>query len=353
MKILVWALSGIGDALMFTPALQFLKDNVNDAIVDVVVMFKGSYELFANNPLVNKVIYFDFLHEGKLKSLLFIKNFVRQYDVSINVYPSNRREYNLINFLTFSPVRASIDHKRQGNKNFGFLNNVRVLEDDKLHNVEENIRLVAKIFNLQPNYDYDLSFFTDEKSKDIARQFIKDNPTDGIRIGFHPGCNTLKNHEKRRWETAKFADLAKKLINKYNAQILVFGGPEESHLKNKIVESVNSEKCISVDGKTLSETFEIIKYCKYFVTNDSSLMHLASAGKRFVFPIIGPTNLNYIHPWRTKYKAINLNLSCSPCFYYSPKPLTCSRNDIEFECIKDISADYAFQIISEEIDKEV
>ena len=40
MKILILALSGIGDALMFTPALKLLRQSLPSAQIDALVMFK-------------------------------------------------------------------------------------------------------------------------------------------------------------------------------------------------------------------------------------------------------------------------------------------------------------------------
>src|SRR3972149_2394756 len=96
MKILVLALSGIGDALLFTPALKLLR---------------------------------------------------KKYDTSISVYPSNRIEYNIINFLIGAKKRAGIKYLRSNNRNLGFLNNIRVKENDSAHNVQTNIKLVEKLLN--------------------------------------------------------------------------------------------------------------------------------------------------------------------------------------------------------------
>ena len=46
LKILVIALSGIGDALMFTPALSALKKKYPDSEIDVLVMFKGVKDIY-------------------------------------------------------------------------------------------------------------------------------------------------------------------------------------------------------------------------------------------------------------------------------------------------------------------
>lgn len=99
MKILIIALSGIGDALMFTPALKILKQELPSAEVDVLVMFGGAKDIFLNNPNVNKLIHFNFLKEGIFNSMKFVLSIRNKYDVTINVYPSNRKEYNIISFL--------------------------------------------------------------------------------------------------------------------------------------------------------------------------------------------------------------------------------------------------------------
>lgn len=351
MKIIIWALSGIGDALMFTPALNLLRKKYPDAIIDVVVMYKGSYDIFKDNVNINNLYHFDFLKEGIWKSLKFIYHIANKYDVSINVYPSNRVEYNIINLMTLAKQRLAVKYLREDFINFGFFNNKRILEDDKKHNVVENIDLLAEHLNIPKDYSILLEFYTNNDAKNIAQQFIDKIGKDNLIIGMHPGCNTLKNHDKRRWDVENFGLLAKKIIEEFESKILLFGGPEEKYLREKILEIVNSENCVSVENVDLSTSYEIIKNCDYFVTNDSSLMHVASAAKVFVFPIIGPTNLNYIHPWQTEYMPITLNLECSPCFYYSPKPLTCNRLDKKFKCVKDLTVDFAFNIIKEIIEK--
>lgn len=350
MKIIIWALSGIGDALMFTPALKLLKKTHPNAVVDVVVMYKGSYDLFINNPNVNTVIHFDFLKQGVLKSLAFMFSVMNKYDVSINVYPSNRKEYNIINFLTFAKKRAGVKYLRKDFVNLGFLNNYRILEDDEKHNVVENIDLINKVLGIEVDYNTPMEFYTDNTSKEFAKEFFSKINQDKIIIGIHSGCSTLKNHENRRWETSKFADLIKQLISRFDAQVLLFGGPDENKLRYDIKNLVNHDNCINVHTSNLGTTYELIKGCDYFITNDSSLMHVASAAKVFVFPIIGPTNLNYIHPWQTEYIPITLNLECSPCFYYSPKPLTCSRLDKQYKCIRDLSVNFAYDIIEKNIE---
>ena len=127
MKIIIIALSGIGDALMFTPALKLLRAQLPDAQIDVLVMFKGARDIFINNPNINNVYRFDFLQKGSVKSLKYILSLRGNYDTSINVYPSNRKEYNIISFLIGAKNRAAVKYLRRDFSNLGFLNGMIIL----------------------------------------------------------------------------------------------------------------------------------------------------------------------------------------------------------------------------------
>jgi len=344
MKILIIALSGIGDALMFTPALKLLKTSLPGSEIDVLVMFNGAEEIYRNNPNINKIIRFDFIKEGFYKSLGFIFSLKKKYDATINVYPSNRKEYNIIGFLIGAGKRAGVKYKRRNISNLGFLNNVTVEENDSVHNVQTNIKLcealIKKCFSEEPP----LELFLNSEDKSSATDFFIKHSIEEkhIVIGFHPGCATLKNHIKRRWEPEKFVKLAVRYIQNYKAKILLFGGPDEQDLKENIFNKINSENVFIVNADSINRGAAIMKRCNLFVTNDSSQMHIASALSLNVIAIIGPTNPAYIHPWKTTHEIVTLNLECSPCFFYSPRPLTCIRTDVKFKCIKELTVDMVY-----------
>jgi len=345
-KILVLALSGIGDALMFTPAARLIKQNAAIQL-DALVMFRGVKDIYERNKDFNNVLYFDFMKEGALKSLVFMTKLYKKYDAVINVYPSNRKEYNIISFLTGAKKRAAAEYLRMDKKNFGWLNNVRVTEADNQHNVITNIRLAEKLLGTKFNNEPPLQFTLTGNDIRYAEEYLaKINIwQNNIVIGFHPGSATLKNHEKRRWEPEKFAELGKKLITQNKAKVLIFGGPEEKELKDKIAGLINSPDVIIADTKNLAQSAAVMKRCSVFVSNDSSLMHVASAMQLKVIPVIGPTNPAYIHPWKTEHEIVSLNLDCAPCFIYSPRPLICFRDDVKFKCIKEITVDMVYNIL--------
>jgi lipopolysaccharide heptosyltransferase II len=349
MKILIIALSGIGDALMFSPALKLLRKELPDSTIDILVMINSAQSLYQRNPNINNVIFFDFLKEGFISSLKFLLSLRKKYGASINVYPSNRKEYNIINFLICAKKRVGVKYLRRNNQNLGFLNNIRIEENDSLHNVQTNIRLVEKLLNKNFEEEPSLEFPLSKEDMSFSKEYLKslNISEDDLVIGFHSGCATIKNHIKRRWEPEKFAGLAKLLIENENAKILLFGGPEEDELKENISSQVNSPAVFIVKTNGLTRSAAVMKRCNLFITNDSSLMHVASALKLNVVAIIGPTNTRYIHPWKTKHKIVTLNLDCSPCFFYSPKPLKCYRDDVLFKCIKELNVDMVYNAAKE------
>ena len=354
MKILVIALSGIGDALIFTPALILLRQHYPQAEIDALVMHKGAEDIYERNSNLNKFIYFNFLKEGTFKSIKFILSLRKKYDTTINVYPSNRKEYNIISFLIGAKTKAAINYLRMDKQNLGWLNNCRITEDDSLHNVQTNIKLIEKITGKSLTDEPDLQFYLSENDLSSASNFLKENKiidTDLV-IGFHPGTSVLKNHIKRRWEPEKFAELGKQLISGYNYKIIILGRPDELELKEKIRSEINSPNVYITHGLNLAESAAVMKRCNVFVSNDSSLIHVASALKLNLVCIIGPTSTNYIHPWNTKYKIASLQLDCSPCFIYSPKPLTCKRDDVKFKCIKELEVNLVFNFVKDFISND-
>ena len=58
-SILIIAMQGIGNTLLFTPALRLLKDKYPNVKVSFLVRLKGSEEILKQNPFVNEIIVFN------------------------------------------------------------------------------------------------------------------------------------------------------------------------------------------------------------------------------------------------------------------------------------------------------
>jgi len=154
-------------------------------------------------------------------------------------------------------------------------------------------------------------------------------------IGIHPGSSKFKNHTNRRLPKEKFLELTNTLDDFY---FFIFSGEDEKDEADFIYSNSKSNNVIKVEGKSIREVASIMKYLNIFVSNDSGLMHLAATMGIPVVGIFGPTNPNWIHPWGVKYQIVQTNLECSPCFYYSPRPLECKLRE-KFKCLREISVE--------------
>lgn len=352
MKILINALSGIGDAVMFSPALELLKKHLPSAQIDMLAMFSQVKQIFSNNPALNKIYFIDFLHQSKLKSLKEViairKN---RYDASINVYPSNRKEYNLLNRLLGAKRRIATRYLNFSRQNYDFLNTDLKPEVKNRHNVLENFDLVRLLVNditeeeLDP---YRIKIPLDEEVH--ATKYIIDNLLlEKLLIGFHTGSATFKNHINKRWAAEKFIELGKQLHRKYLAHIILFG--TETELNQAIFKEIKNFAYIPKVNNIIP-SISLMGKCNLFISNDTALMHIASALQVPVVAIFGYTNYNELHPWKSKYRIVRKDLECSPCFFNSPYPVKCIFSGAdEYKCIKTIEVDEVLKAVDELIEE--
>lgn len=357
MRILINALSGIGDAIMFSPALSVLKKHLPDSEVDMLVMFPQVEQLYRNNPDISRIYFADFMKQSKLKSLKeVLKIRKNRYDYSINVYPSNRKEYNLVQYLLGAKEKIAIRYDHVSRTNWDFLN--KTLKDEVLnrHNVLENFDMVkfivpeAKESELGP---FRIHFSIEDMV--FAKEYMIDNDLmHKFLVGFHAGSAVLKGHINKRWAAEKYIKLAKQLHEKHNAEILLFG--TETDVNGKIHEETKEFSFIPA-ASNIMESLALMKRCNLFVSNDTALMHLAAGLKVPQAAIFGYTNYRELYPWMNEHVIVRKELPCSPCFYNSPRPVTCIfTGPEEFKCKKSIEVDEVFaacEKLIEEIPRNV
>ncbi|HEY6951222.1 MAG TPA: lipopolysaccharide heptosyltransferase II [Bacteroidota bacterium] len=349
MKVLIVALSGIGDALMFSPALALLRQRYPDAQVDLLSMFKGVKELYDRNPDVHEVMHWDFLHRSPLSSLLFLLRLRRNgYDATISVYPQNRWPYNLICFLIGAQQRLGHDYDHVNRRSLNFLNNRRIREQRDRHNVEENAKLVEMLGVRLPPDLPPLRIELTPADNAGALEWLRSQHLDEDRVlvGFHAGSALFKKHIRKRWASEKFSALGRLLMKQQRAAILLFGGPEEYALNEHINQEMGGEGYV-VKVPSLSTGAALIARCSVMVCNDAGLMHVASALHVPVVSVFAYTNPTWLYPWKTAHRVVRRELECSPCFYYSPRSVHCVWKEDRFRCITHIEVDEVWKAVTD------
>ena len=345
-RILILALSGIGDALMFTPALTILKDSFPNTAIEILTMFKGIADIFSTNPNVSKVHFWNFLKESPIKSLKFLFSLRGTYSHTITAFPANRFHYAIVARLIGSKQRIGHRYIHNSVTQLNALNNILLDERNELHNCEENIRIASTLGASIPESLPPMSLHLTKEDQDYAVEWLAQHNfvQDSSLLGIHAGSATVKNQINKRWNTEHYAELCAKASLDLGMNILLFGGPEEQALNEQISTMIlnghPTARIEIVQASSLTKSLAIMNHCKAFISNDSGLMHCAAALQLPMIAIFGYTNHVHTAPWNNPNAVIaRRDLSCSPCFYFSPKPASCQFEGTEhaFTCIRDIS----------------
>jgi len=344
-KIIVTPLIGMGDTLMTTPALRLIKTKHPDWRITYSTISTSNYEILKSNPFIDDLQYYPLKAAGFFNGPLHIfNNFFGKYSISLTFYPSNRASYNLFALLTGAPRRIGHSYLHRNISQLSWLKNKTIREDPKKHCVEQNVALLSFLgISCDPDKMPKMDIFLTKEENEKGLEFRNALRSKTV-IGVHAGTSTFKNQDKRRWPKERFCEL----IDRFpGSHFVLFGTKEEEGVNRFIQSNVAKRECVTlVVNKPLRETMAIIGTCDGFISNDSGLMHIAAAMKVPTLALLGPTNPAFIHPWKAPYFLARSGIECSPCFFYSPKPLTCIRN-INYQCMTDITVDMVHKGLKE------
>src|SRR5206468_8748575 len=122
-------------------------------------------------------------------------------------------------------------------------------------------------------------------------------------------------------------------------------------VNEKIHSSVQNISYV-VETVNILQTLALMEKCRLFVSNDTALMHLASALNIPTVAVFAYTNYRELHPWMSPYLVVRKELDCSPCFFNSPRVVKCIwKGEDEFKCIKTITVSEVFSAAEKLIQK--
>ena len=140
-------------------------------------------------------------------------------------------------------------------------------------------------------------------------------------VAFAPGAEF---GSAKRWPATHFAGLAQAIAAAHpQAQIALLGSPKDKDVCTEVVESATAAAAaagmappalFNLAGATsLAEAVALIAHAGAVVSNDSGLLHVASALNRPVIAIYGPTDPGHAPPFADVAASISLRLECAPC----------------------------------------
>ncbi|MCF8044287.1 MAG: lipopolysaccharide heptosyltransferase II [Desulfarculaceae bacterium] len=328
--ILVRAANWVGDAVMTTPVIRAVKKNFPSSRLTLLAK-PWVAPVFDHNPYVDRVmIYKESGRHKKGLGTLRLARDLRRSEFDLAVLMQNAFEAALITFLAGIPQRLGYNTDGRG----VLLNPAIPLNPGfKERHLIDYYRQIVKKAGLIDDGPHLHLFLTDEERAG-AEQILAENdidPTGGI-IGINPGAT---GGNAKRWFPERFAKLAERLCDTYATKVVVFGGPADRKL-GEYIRSLSKDKCVNLAGKTtLRQAFALIARCAVFITNDSGLMHAASALDVNQLALIGPTDHRATAPYGLKGGMVRSPVPCSPC-----RKKECP---VDHKCMKGIGVDMVFE----------
>lgn len=150
-------------------------------------------------------------------------------------------------------------------------------------------------------------------------------------IAFAPGA---AYGSAKCWLPDRYAALADRMIDAADADVILFGAPQENEMASRIMGAMRN-RAIDLVGKTsIADLPGLLAVCRQFVGNDSGAMHVAGAVGLPVVGIFGPTDPEGTSPVTPQFRLVREPVSCSPCFL--------RHCPIDHRCMTRISVDRVF-----------
>jgi len=265
MKFLIIRFSSIGDIVLTTPVVRCLKKQI--ATAEIHYLTKSNYSsILAANPYISKAHYL----EQNLQAV--IHELQREnFDYVIDLH-NNMRSFKVKEALgkkTFSVDKLNV--KKWVYTNF----KVNMLPD--IHIVNRYMKTVES-FGVE-NDGVGLDYFIAEEDRVKETDIPASHQAGYIGIVIGAALNTKKYPMHK----------VKELCEEIKHPIILLGGLEDADEGERIA-AVDNIKIYNACGKfNLNESADLVRRAKLIITNDTGLMHIATAFKRPAISLWGNT----------------------------------------------------------------
>lgn len=343
-NILIFGYMGIGDMIMFTPALKLLRKKYPNAKITLQYGQKSSVEkAIINSNLIDEFseIYLDgnffkFIRHG-LKSR-------GQYDLLISEFHNSYFQLGFQILYMNIPLRMthSTSPGYQNPMDFLFNYQVKMREDE--HTIERELDLLRPL-GIHADFEVEkgnTEIYLSDNDRVLAESFWRSqNLTEEFVFGIQAGTSSFQRW--KQWPVHCFRSLIEKL-NSRNYKIILFGSPSEREMLEQIANNIVPAPIIMAGESGFLEACGLIAKCNYMITNDSGLMHVANALNVPLLAIYGPTDYRRTAPLSKISKIIRMGLECSPCFKLEGDNAV-TNCPFQYKCLRELTAESVIDAI--------
>ncbi len=328
-KFLIIRFSSIGDIVLTTPVIRCLRKQYPESEIHFLTKYAFK-NIVDHNPYINKVHILGDSFELMLHELV-----VEEYDYIIDLHHNLRTlriKRHLKNVQSFSFNKLNIEKY--------ILTGFKINVLPKKHIVDRNLDTVASLG--VTNDGLGLDYFIPAKDR-VKKEDIPTSHMHGyiaIVIGAALATKKLPLHK------------LKELCSAIDHPIILLGGKEDME-DGKAIAKMDEIKIYNACGKfNLNESADLLDKSKLVITNDTGLMHIATALQKRVISVWGNTVPAFgMYPYYgarsgVQYDVVEINkLWCRPCSKIGYKK--CPRG--HFKCMENIAVNDIVNMVKQRL----
>lgn len=337
-RVLALRLDNIGDVVMIGPALRAIKAAWPDTELTLLASPAGARVApllpWVDHVLVQRAIWQDLgrLPFDPVRETAFIAR-LREgaYDVAVVFTSFSQSPYA----AAYACYLAGIPERVGQARDFGgaLLSTCVAPLDDAAHQVDRNLHLL-RAFGWSPRdgrLELDIpAHVADRADALLAGAGIARH---GDFIALAPGASC----SARRYDSARYADVARRLARRASCPVLILGNEADRDMS---VGWTHGGGIVSLAGETsIPELAAILRRAQLVVTNNSASMHLADAFARPQVVLYSGTE--YESQWAPRASPARLmrrDTACTPCYRFTcPYDMECL--DISPDAVVDAALD--------------
>lgn len=310
-KTLVFCPIGLGNFIMAIPALAFLSRELGSGNLALLALKGSIREMAEASGFFGAVFHWDPDRQGKLEGLKILRRIRRQgFARSLSLFPTSHWKFGA--FAALTGVGEQVGFRYPNQKWPERRQILSVPLDAAAHDTDQNVRL-AEAFLGKP--------FDGPRRPTFP---IAPLPfaAEGPYYVCHPGSSAERGMDEKRLPPEAYAELLRRIRAEFGLSALLIGGPEESALRARIL-ALAPEAAREARAGSLAALAGQIAGGRFFLGNDSGLMHIAAALGRRCACFFGPTDERRTGPygwWESEGGAPRHlilrreGLACAPCW---------------------------------------
>jgi predicted lipopolysaccharide heptosyltransferase III len=310
MRLLVLAIRALGDVVLTTPIYRILKCAYPTGTIDVVVE-RPYGELLRGNPNIDAVYEVDRGRDlprtvswsAQVRLIGALRR--KHYDAVVDLFSGPRSA--LMARLTGARCRIGEDTRGRG-RGWLYTHPIPVQREEE-HLVVQKLRLIQPLVGVVKEAPLELFLLPgerDEAGKSLRAEGAREG---AARVGFFPGAGWAH----KQWPADRFAELGDVLSAEWDADIILFGGPNDVIACEAVAVRMRGRSLLLCGPHSLRATAALISHMNLFISNDTGPMHMAVALRVPTVALYGPSNVRKYAPWGEAVQVVSSHLPCSPC----------------------------------------